>query len=314
MSGPLDVSLLHAVERHLPEGFSIREQLGSGTTAWVYRAAVDAGTPSPPVSAPVAEPAAGPASGSEIVVKVMRSGNISDERVGRFIREMRILEKLEHPHIVPILAPGEVEGAMFFTMPYVRGHTLRESLDQYGPLSVADALDVAHDLADALGHAHTRGVVHRDVKPDNILLGPAGAYLIDFGFASAPSLTSDAAAERDARAVVGTPDYVSPEVVTGDRAGDWRGDFYSLGCVLFEMLVGQPPFAGGSARAVMMRRLTSPAPDVRASRPEVPDDVAFIVRRCLERSPNDRFPTASFLRMALQAARARLAEPPGGTP
>ncbi len=328
MSRPLDVSLLQAVERQLPEGFTIQEQIGAGATSWVYLArradAGDAGEPAQPPAAPGAPPpgdaieAAAPTGEAaprvpegqdQIVVKVMRSGGANRAHVDRFVREMRILQKLDHPHIVPILEPGEVDGALYFTMPYVYGETLRSSLDRFGPLDVADALDVARDLADALGHAHTRGVVHRDVKPENILLSPAGAYLLDFGFASAPSLTSDEAAQREASEMVGTPDYVSPEEVSGDRAGDWRSDFYSLGCVLFEMLTGRAPFTAESPRATVLRRLTTPAPDVRTLRPEVPDDVAFIVRRCLERSPNDRFPTASFLRMALQAARARLPDP-----
>jgi serine/threonine-protein kinase len=307
MTRPLDVSLLQAVERRLPDGFTIQEQIGAGATSWVYlasRAELPAAA-----ARPIAAPEAAGAD-EHIVVKVMRSGTATPARVDRFVREMRILQKLDHPHIVPILEPGEVDGALYFTMPYVRGETLRASLDRHGPLTVADALDVALDLADALGHAHTHGVVHRDVKPENVLLSTGGAYLLDFGFASAPSLTSDDAAVREAREVVGTPDYVSPEEVSGVRAGDWRSDFYSLGCVLFEMLAGRAPFAdGGSSRATIMRRLTSPAPDVRTFRPDAPDDVAFIVRRCLERSPNDRFPTASFLRMSLQAARARLCDP-----
>jgi serine/threonine-protein kinase len=297
--------LLQAVERRLPDGYTIQEQIGAGATSWVYRAS----RPEPRDAPAAPEPTAphGPAAdGDQIVVKVMRSGTVTPARVDRFVREMRILQKLSHPHIIPILEPGEVDGALYFTMPYVRGETLRASLDRHGPLTVADALDVAHDLADALGHAHVQGVVHRDVKPENVLLSEAGAHLIDFGFASAPSLTADSAAERERREMVGTPDYVSPEEVSGERAGDWRSDFYSLGCVLFEMLAGQPPFAGGSPRATVLRRLTTPAPDVRTFRPDVPDDVAFIVRRCLERSPNDRFPTASFLRMSLEAARARL--------
>jgi serine/threonine-protein kinase len=299
MSFPLDVSLLQAVERRLPDGFTIQEQIGAGATSWVYRASrsdAAADAPASAADASSAEPAAAErlATDDHIIVKVMRSGTVTPARVDRFVREMRILQKLSHPRIVPILEPGEVDGALYFTMPYVRGETLRASLDRHGPLTVQDALDVAHDLADALGHAHAQGVVHRDVKPENILLSTGGAYLLDFGFASAPSLTSDEAAAREAREMVGTPDYVSPEEVSGARAGDWRSDFYSLGCVLFEMLAGQPPFTGGSPRATSCAA-TTPAPDVRTFPAPTAHDVAFIVRRCLERSPNDRFPTASFL-------------------
>ncbi len=284
--------LLHAVERHLPAGFTIREQLGAGATSWVYLA-------SRPDDA-----TGGPDAGDHrIVVKVMQSGTMTRDRVERFLREMRILQKLRHPHIVPLLDPGEVEGAYFYTMPYVEGGTLGDAIRARGPLPVDEALGIALDVAEALRHAHSCGVVHRDVKPDNILLDSGGAYLIDFGHASAPSLTSEGNAAREAGHLVGTPDYVSPEAAAGKRAGDWRGDFYSLGCVLFEMLAGRPPFAGGEVRAVIRRRIDSAAPDVRTLRPDVPDTVAAIVRRCLERSPNDRFPTAGFLCSALRAAR-----------
>jgi serine/threonine-protein kinase len=294
MSRPPDVSLIQAVERQLPHGYTIREQLGTGATSWVYLACSDAGdSPDPP---------SGPAT---IVVKLMQPGVGRGAGAGRFRREMRILEKLDHPRIVPLLAPGEADGALFFTMPYVAGGTLRDRIQSHGPFSVPEALAVAYDLAEALGHAHARGVVHRDVKPENVLLGPDGAYLVDFGFASAPSLVEAEEFDREAQLMVGTPDYVSPEEVTGKQAGDWRSDFYSLGCVLYEMLVGRSPFAGGSARATIQRRLAATAPDVRVARPDVPDDVAAIVRKCLERSPNDRFATSGFLTGALRAALAR---------
>lgn len=290
--------LIHAVERHLPEGFSIKEQLGAGATSWVYLA-----------SRPDQVTGGSPADDDRIVVKVMQSGTMTRDRVERFLREMRILQKLRHPNIVPLIDPGEVEGAYFFTMPYVEGGTLGTTLRARGPLPVADALGVALDVAEALRHAHSCGVVHRDVKPDNILLDAGGAYLIDFGFASAPSLTSAGNAAREAGQLVGTPDYVSPEMVAGKQLGDWRSDFYSLGCVLFEMLAGRPPFTGGAVRATMHRRLDTPAPDVRDFRPDASATVAAVVRRCLERSPNDRYPTAGFLCTALRAALADASHP-----
>jgi serine/threonine-protein kinase len=299
MSRPPDVSLIHAVERQLPAGFTIQEQLGTGATSWVYlasRPGADSGGGASPGGATAEAP---------IVVKLMQPGAGKGEGAGRFRREMKILEKLDHPRIVPMLTPGEADGALFFTMPYVSGGTLRDRLNARGPLPIDEALAIAYDLAEALGHAHARGVVHRDVKPENILIGTDGAYLVDFGFASAPSLVDAEDAAREARQVVGTPDYVSPEEVTGKQAGDWRSDFYSLGCVLFEMLVGRSPFAGASARATIQRRLAASAPDVRLARPGVPEDVAAIVRKCLERSPNDRYATSGFLTGALRAALSR---------
>jgi serine/threonine-protein kinase len=289
------VSLIQAIEHRLPDGYRIQEHIGTGATSWVYVARHQAGA------------------GRPLVVKALHPGLAKEKEasVDRFAREMQILRSLDHPRIVPMLDAGEAEGSLFFTMPYVEGATLHALLQSHGPLSVRDALVVARDIAEALGHAHGRGVVHRDVKPANVLVDTDGrAQLIDFGFASAPGLTSPNAAAIDARLAIGTPDYISPEQVSGRRAEDWRSDFYSLGCVLQEMLTGRPPFAGGAARAVMQRRLTEPPEDLRAARPDVPDDVVAIVRRNLATSPNDRFATAGFLRMALDAALERLDEAP----
>jgi serine/threonine-protein kinase len=280
------MNLLKAIEVHLPSGYAIQGQLGTGATSWVYLASKED-------------------TGQQIVIKVMRPGNVKTETVDRFLREMQILTQLEHPRIVPILERGEANGMLFFTMPYIEGQTLRARMQEHGALDVHDALRVARDVTEALGHAHSKGVVHRDVKPENILLAPNGdAFLMDFGFASAPSLTSH---DGDPNHVVGTPEYMSPEQVSGKRASDWRSDFFSLGLVLYEMLTCQLPFRGDSARTTMMRRLNEPAPDVRAVRPEVPDDVAAIVRRNLSASPNDRYEIAGALRAALEASMQRVA-------
>ncbi|MGZ8379029.1 MAG: serine/threonine-protein kinase [Gemmatirosa sp.] len=281
------MSLIRAIERRLPLGYTIQGQIGSGATSWVYLARGDGDAPA-------------------LVVKVMHPGMSADANVDRFVREMRILRTLDHPRIIPILEPGEADGALFFTMPYVPGETLRVRLDRTGPLPIREALVIARDVTEALGHAHGRGVVHRDVKPANILLADGRAFLMDFGFANAPSLTTPNAAARDARLAIGTPEYISPEQVTGRRAEDWRSDFFSLACVLQEMLTGAPPFTGGAPRAVMQRRLTEAPADLRAARPDVPVEVAAIVRRNLAVSPNDRFATAGFFRLALESAIERI--------
>ena len=280
------MNLLESIELHLPRGFTIREQLGRGATSTVYLATC-------------AE------TGERLVVKVMRPGTVTPESADRFFREMQILKKLQHPRIIPILEPGEAKGALFFTMPYIAGETLRARLVANGPMSVRETLVVTRDVSEALGHAHANGIVHRDVKPENILVADGRAFLMDFGFANALSLASNGNG-REAHLIVGTPDYVSPEQVTGRRADDWRSDFFSLGCVMHEMLTGRPPFAGGSPRATVKRRLTEAAPDVRAVRPEVPQDVAKIVRCNLELHPAGRFPSAGILRLALDAAIDRL--------
>jgi serine/threonine-protein kinase len=307
MSRSPDVSLLQSVERRLPTGFSIQEQLGAGATSWVYRASRPLFEPPAPgggADAPPVAPAAPAESldGEQIVVKVMHPGTVTSDTVDRFLREMQILQKLEHPHIVPLLEPGEADGTLFFTMPYVCRSSLRDRLNRESPLPLALALVIARDVADALGHAHGRGVVHRDVKPENILLRDGRAYLIDFGFASAPSITSDDATARDAKLSIGTPDYISPEQLTGKRTEDWRSDFFSLACVLQEMLTGRAPFASDTPRATMQRRLSGAPDDLRALRPDVPEAVVSLIRKNLSMSPNDRSATASFLRMALDAA------------
>ena len=281
-----DLDLLSAVELHLGRGFTIERELGSGATSRVYLARQGE-------------------AGERIVVKVMRLGTVSTDSVERFYREMEILQTLKHPRIVPVLEPGVANEVIFFTMPYVEGGTLRTRLAQERQLPMVDSLAIAWDIADALGHVHGKGIVHLDVKPENILLGPDAAYLIDFGHAHAPDLGSHAST-ASGKFIVGTPDYVSPEQVTGKRAEDWRSDFFSLGCVLYEMLAGRVPFSASSSRASMMRRLTEPPADVRVHRPEVPEDVVAILRRALAISPSDRFSTAGAFCMALDASLARL--------
>jgi len=283
------MNLLETIELHLPRGYVIREQLGAGATSTVY----------------LAERAD---TGERLVVKVMKPGRLAQQMMDRFQTEMRILRKLEHPRIIPMLETGEAQGALFFTMPYVEGETLRTRPDREGPLAVREALLVARDVTDALAHAHPRGVVHRDIKPANILLGADGAYLMDFGFARPPLAVASNGSVGEEGWIVGTPDYMSPEQVEAKRAADWRSDFFSLGCVLHEMLVGSPPFAGGSVRATMRRRLDTAAVDVRSLRPDVPADVAGIIRCSLEVHPSARFATAGFLRMAIDAALRGLEE------
>ena len=285
------MNLLETIELHLPRGYTIREQLGAGATSTVYLAQRE-GT------------------GERLVVKVMRTGTGTLAALDRFQMEMRMLRTLEHPRIIPMLSSGEAQGALFFTMPYVRGETLRTRLDREGPLPVRDALLIARDVTDALGHAHSRGIVHRDVKPANLLLAADGAYLMDFGFARPPlEMAGGNGGSDEPRWIVGTPDYVSPEQVEAKRNEDWRSDFYSLGCVMHEMLVGRPPFSGGSVRATMRRRLDVAAADVRSLRPDVPADLAAIVRCTLELHPSGRYATAGFLRMALESALRTLDAP-----
>src|SRR5690242_5418776 len=273
----LGFSLLEAIELHLPPGYKIRGKLGTGATSSVYLAV-------------------GATSAERLAVKTMILGSATDHRNDLFLREMQTLEKLDHPRIPRILGTGEAKGSLFFTMPYIDGETLRLRLHRQGPLSIRDSLLITRDIASALDHAHGRGVVHRDVKPENIFLAAEGAYLLDFGLA----ITSDS--ESSGGSVAGTPEYMSPEQASRDRMEGWRSDFFSLGCVFYEMLAGKTPFHGGSARETMKRRQNAAPPDVRAVRPSVPEEISVIIKRTLNTDPSMRFPTAGYLRRALDSA------------
>lgn len=276
-------SLLDTIELHLPSGYTIRGKLGEGATSSVYLAS----------NAETDE---------RLAVKVMLLGTVTDKSIDRFLREMQVLERLDHPRIPRLLQPGEASGSLFFTMPYIEGETLRTRLRKVRTFSVRDALLIARDIGSALDHAHARGVVHRDVKPENIFLAQEGAYLIDFGLA----ITSDAESAAKSDSISGTPEYMSPEQASRDRIEGWRSDFFSLGCVFYEMLAGRTPFAGGSARETMKRRQGAQPPDVRVIRPEVSEELSAVIRRMLATDPSMRFPTAGFLRRALDAILEQL--------
>src|SRR5215208_2832905 len=264
------MNLLDTIALHLPRGYSIQGKLGEGATSSVYLARGDEGS----------EP---------LAVKVMLLGTVSEESLDRFMREMQVLEKLDHPRIPRLLEPGEANGSLFFTMRYINGQTLRARIRSAGRLSVRESLLIARDIGGALDHAHSRGVVHRDVKPDNIFVTKDGAFLMDFGLAAwSDGERNDS--KGKATVISGTPDYMSPEQASGHRVEGWRSDFYSLGCVLYEMLSGRRPFAATtSVREVIKQRRSRPAPDVCAVQRDVPEDVSAIVRRSLNPDPSGRF-------------------------
>ena len=226
----------------------------------------------------------------------------------RFQREIRLAARLQHPHILTVHDSGEASGRLWFTMPYVEGESLRDRLRRERQLPVGDALRIAGEAARALGYAHMHGVVHRDVKPENILLTRDGSTLVaDFGIARA--LGGDDGLTQTGMAV-GTPAYMSPEQAAGDRAIDGRTDQYSLASVLYEMLAGEAPWTGPTAQAIAAKRLTEPAPSVRAVRPNVPGPVDEAIRRALAPVAADRFPSLEQFAQALQITPAA----PTGTP
>ena len=237
----------------------------------------------------------------ELALKLFRpevSAALADER---FEREIQVVARLNHPHIVPLFDSGACAGYLYYVMPLVRGESLRQRLDREGPFDLAAALRLTIEICGALDHAHRHGVVHRDIKPENILLSEGHALVTDFGIAHA----IDRAAGHRLTSIgltLGTPAYLSPEQAGGDSELDGRSDQYSLGCVLFELLSGKTPFTGPGTMALLAQHISQLAPSVVALRPEVPESVERVIHRALEKAPTDRFASAADMAVALEGA------------
>lgn len=238
--------------------------------------------------------------GRQVAIKVLHPQIAVTLGVERFLREIRIEAGLTHPHILPLHDSGEAAGVLYYVMPYVEGESLSERLLREGRVPLADAVRIGCEMADALDHAHSHGLVHRDVKPGNILLSGTHSYLCDFGVAQALYLAGDTRITETGVAL-GTAVYMSPEQGSGTAEVDARSDIYSLGCVLYEMLAGAPPFTGPTGRVAFLRRLTERPVPLRQMRPEVPGSLEAVVERALRTEPGDRFQTAAELRDALVA-------------
>ncbi len=239
--------------------------------------------------------------GREVAIKVLRAEVAGALGADRFLREISVTAKLDHPGILPLLDSGNADGILFYVMPFVRGESLRARLSRERQLPVDDALSIAQAVGDALTYAHARGIVHRDIKPDNILLSGNQARVADFGIARA--LTEEGGNTLTGTGtVVGSPAYMSPEQAAGDRELDGRSDGYALGCVLYEMLAGQPPFSGPSHESLLRQHLVTPPPEVRQLRPLVSPHVSQALSRAMAKSPADRFQTPTLFTDALRGA------------
>ena len=235
----------------------------------------------------------------KVALKVLKPELAALVGAERFLAEIKTTANLQHPHILALFDSGEADGFVFYVMPYVEGESLRDKLDREKQLGVKDSVAITQKVADALDYAHERGVVHRDIKPGNILLSERGEPLIaDFGIALA---VAQAGAGRitETGLSLGTPHYMSPEQATGDRDVDPRSDVYALGCVLYEMLAGEPPFSASTAQAVLVRILTSDAPSITSVRRTVAPHVAAALAQALEKLPADRFASAAEFATAL---------------
>ena len=245
----------------------------------------------------------------KVAIKVLKPELTEAFGPERFLREIETSASLRHPHILPLFDSGDTGDSLFFVMPFVEGESLRARLDRDGPLPVEEAIQIAAEVADALNYAHNRGIIHRDVKPENILLEGGHAVVADFGIARAMRSTQSPALTQTGTSL-GTPRYMSPEQVSGERDVDGRADLYSLACTLFEMLAGQPPFAGPTFERLVYQHMVEPAPSITRFRPAVPASVSLALDRALAKSPDDRFPTTTAFIQALRApAGAKAAAP-----
>ncbi|MEA3245065.1 MAG: protein kinase [Gemmatimonadota bacterium] len=238
----------------------------------------------------------------EVAVKVLRADVSQTVGSDRFLREIDIAARLSHPHILPLYDSGSADGFLFFVMPNVEGHSLRERMNTSGPMAISDVVRIGQEVAGALDYAHRNGVVHRDIKPENIMLHEGHALVADFGIGKAVSAVEGDTFTQTG-ATVGTPAYMSPEQAAGE-AVDGRSDLYSLGCMLYEMLVGEQPFTGPTVQAVIAKRFVQTPADITALRDGVPRAVARTVQKALARTPIDRFETGHQFAISLTEADA----------
>ncbi|MFL5518653.1 MAG: serine/threonine-protein kinase, partial [Gemmatimonadales bacterium] len=239
----------------------------------------------------------------KVAIKVLRGELGSLLGPDRFAREVRTAAGLNHPHILPLHDSGEAGGLLYYVMPYVPGESLRQRLAREGQFPINDAVRLIRQAAAALHHAHQQGVIHRDIKPENILIHEGEAMVADFGIALAvEAAPGDRLTETGL--MLGTPEYMSPEQAAGERALDAASDVYSLACVPYELLAGEPPHTGATARIVIARRFTEPAPRIRRLRPMVPASVEQALLRAMASAPADRFPSAAAFADALATATA----------
>ncbi len=238
----------------------------------------------------------------QVAIKVLRPelGLVGPDR---FLREVRIAAQLSHPHILALYDSGAADGLLYYVMPFIKGETLRQRLERERQLPVEAAVTIIRQVAFALGYAHAQGVIHRDIKPENILLHEGEPLVADFGIALALTAAKGTRLTEGGLAI-GTPEYMSPEQAFGEQEPDGRSDVYSLACVLFELLSGEPPFTGPNAMSVLTKRMVDPVPSVRRLRTSVPPGIEQVLIRALAKAPADRYPTAAAFAEALAAPGA----------
>ena len=243
-----------------------------------------------------------------VALKVLRPELAASLGSERFLREIKLAAQLQHPHILPLHDSGDAAGFLYYVMPYVEGESLRARLARLGELPVHDAVKILIEVTDALAYAHERGVVHRDIKPDNVLLSGRHALVADFGVAKAVSEATGRQQLTTAGVALGTPAYMAPEQATADPNIDHRADIYALGVLAYELVAGRPPFVGRTSQETLAAHLTQPPPPLCTQRPACPPSLESVIMRCLEKRPADRWQSADDLLAQLEP----LATPSGG--
>ncbi|HKU61631.1 MAG TPA: serine/threonine-protein kinase, partial [Gemmatimonadales bacterium] len=284
MTSPADQPLPTRLAAALGDAYTIEGEIGRGGMGVVYRARDERLQ-------------------RRVAIKVLPPELAFQQDIReRFTREAQTAARLSHPHIVPIHTVGEGLGLVYFVMGYVDGESVAARIRRRGKLPVDEVRRIMAEAADALSAAHAVSIIHRDIKPDNVLLeGPRGRVMVtDFGIAKALSASSGATL-TGAGVAIGTPAFMSPEQAAGEREIDGRSDLYSLGIVSYQMLTGELPFSAPTVAGILMKQITEVAPDVRTRRQDVPEDLALAVSRCLEKDPENRWPTADALRRALES-------------
>ena len=265
--------LLTLVRERFAGCYRVEREIGSGSAARVFLA-LDR-------------------SGRRVALKILRPECRASVATDRFLREIQFTARLKHPRIAELLDSGESEWLVYYVMPFIEGPSLRQVLNSCGRLTVADTARTGCELLEALAHAHERGIIHRDVKPENIVIAPHhGVVLLDLGIGRAiiASATDEQITQTDI--AVGSSAYMSPEQISASQEIDVRTDLYAVGCVLYECLAGRPPFVRRQETLVLQLHLTERAPDVRALRADAPSPLALAIAMALEKRPQDRCPSA----------------------